>query len=408
MLTNKLKPQTLKGFRDFLPADANKRLWLKNKLIDICESWGFDPIETPTLEYLDLFKGQIGDDEKLFFKFKDQGNREVALRYDQTVPSVRVLTQYQNQIIKPFKRFQIQTVFRSEKPQKGRYREFIQCDADIFGDPSPYADAETIALSLDIYRKLGFKNVKVLINDRTLLKNIPYEALVSVDKIKKIGDDGVISEMMKKGINKNLAVDYLKIIKSLKPNETIKIILDYLTKSGFDESWFEFDSTIARSFTYSEGPIWEIFVAEYTSGSVLGGERYNGLFESLFGNEMYGTGFGLGFDRTLEAAEQLGLISAKILATQILVTVFSPDLFKKSIEAANSLREQGIKTEIFSNPNIKLEKQLKYADRKGVPLILIIGPEEVKKNTVKLKIMKTGEQKEISQGEISKFLSKNF
>src|SRR3989338_5764945 len=168
-----IKPQTLKGFRDFLPQDAMKRNWLRNKLTEIFELWGYDPLETPTLEPLELFTGQIGEDEKLFFSFTDHGGRKVALRYDQTVPSVRVVSQYLNQLPKPFKRYQIQNAFRAEKPQRGRYREFTQCDADIFGDSSPYADAETIALSLDIYKKLGFKEAKVLINDRNLLSDLP-------------------------------------------------------------------------------------------------------------------------------------------------------------------------------------------------------------------------------------------
>ena len=395
-----IRPQTLKGFRDFLPAEARKRQWLRNKLAEICESWGYDPIETPTLEYLELFAGQIGEDEKMFFKFKDQGGRDVALRYDQTVPSVRFVTQYQNLLTKPFKRYQIQTAFRSEKPQKGRYREFIQCDADIFGDPTPYADAETIALSLDIYRRLGFKKARVLINDRTLLKEIPYQALISIDKIKKIGEDGVILEMGKRGIGKDLASKYLKIVKSLKPNKTIDIILDYLKKSGFDESWFEFDPTIARSFSYSQGPIWEVVIPEYSAGSVLGGERYDGLFKSLFGIEMSGTGFGLGFDRTLEAAEQFGLIPVKSTASQVLVTVFSVVLFEKSINTAQFLRNKGIFAEIISNPEIKFEKQLKYADKKGIPYVVIIGPDEVKKNVLKLKNMKTSEQSELNQTEL--------
>jgi len=149
--------QTLKGFRDFLPVEAAKRKWLRDKLAAICEQWGFAPIETPTMEPLELFTGQIGEDEKLFFKFKDQGDRDVALRYDQTVPSCRVVAEYQNTLIFPFKRYQIQPAFRAEKPQKGRYREFIQCDADIYGIKTPDADAETIALSLDIYKQLGFK-----------------------------------------------------------------------------------------------------------------------------------------------------------------------------------------------------------------------------------------------------------
>ncbi|MBI4226291.1 histidine--tRNA ligase [Candidatus Roizmanbacteria bacterium] len=405
MIKNIVRPQTLKGFRDFLPVETRKRQWLRNKLSEICESWGYDPIETPTLEYLELFTGQIGEDEKLFFKFKDQGGRDVALRYDQTVPSVRYVTQYLNQIAKPFKRYQIQPAFRSEKPQKGRYREFIQCDADIFADPTPYADAETIAISLDIYRRLGFKNVKVLLNDRTLLKEIPYKALVSIDKIKKIGESGVIAEMEKRGISDDQANKYLEFVKTLKPNETIKIILDYLKKSDFDESWYEFDPTIARSFSYSQGPIWEVVIPEYSAGSVLGGERYDGLFQSLFGLKMSGTGFGLGFDRTLEAAEQFGLLPVKVTASQALITVFSPLLFEKSIETAQLLRNEGVFTELFSNPEIKLDKQLKYADKKGVPYVVIIGPDEVKKNVLKLKNMKTGEQKALNTDQIVKLLN---
>src|SRR4030042_767819 len=156
-MQNNNKLQTLKGFRDFLPEDALKRQWLKDKLCRIFEKWGYDPLETPTLEPLETFAGQIGEDEKLFFKFTDQGGRKVALRYDQTVPTCRVIAQYPDKITLPFKRYQIQTVWRSEKPQKGRYREFLQCDADIFGLSNPESDAETIALTIDIYLKLGFK-----------------------------------------------------------------------------------------------------------------------------------------------------------------------------------------------------------------------------------------------------------
>ena len=197
--------QTLKGFRDFLPEEALKREWLDNQLREIFKVWGYDPVETPTLEYLDLFEGQIGDDEKLFYKFKDPGGRDVALRYDQTVPICRVVGQYGQQLNMPFRRYQIQSVFRADKPQKGRYREFIHCDADIFGISSPLADAELIALSLDIYRRLGFPKAKVLINDRQLLKDLSYEAIVSIDKLKKIGRDGVIKQMVKRNISKKQA-----------------------------------------------------------------------------------------------------------------------------------------------------------------------------------------------------------
>lgn len=403
-MTKLIEPRTLPGFRDFLPEEARKRQWLRRRLEEICELWGYDPVETPTLEFLELFTGQIGDEEKLFFKFQDLGGRNVALRYDQTIPTVRVVAQNLNQLPKPFKRYQIQPVYRAEKPQKGRYREFVQCDADIFGDPSPYADAETIGLSLDIYRRLGFKKARVLINDRNLLKDFPYEAIVSIDKIKKIGREGVIEEMIKRGIDKNQAEKYLETVKNLKPNETIKTILEYLDSLDFDSDWYQFDPTIARSFAYSQGPIWEIEIPGFTAGSVLGGERYNRLFSKLFGIEYFGTGFGLGFDRTLEAAEQFGLIPSEKTATKVLVTIFSSDIFKRPLEIVWKLREQNINTEIYTNPNTKLDKQLKYADQKGIPFVVIIGPEEAEKNLVTIKNLATKSQTTMTMEEAVKLL----
>ncbi len=387
-----ITPQTLKGFRDFLPEEATKRNWLKAKLKEIFELWGYDPLETPTLEPLELFMGQIGEDEKLFFSFTDQGGRRVALRYEQTLPAVRVVSQYLNQLTFPFKRYQIQNAYRAEKPQRGRFREFTQCDADIFGDPTPFADAETIALSLYIYQRLGFKNAKVLINDRDELRDIPYEALVSIDKIKKISDEGVLSEMDKKGITKNKAQEYLNKVKNTKPNETIEIILKYLKDYSFPASWYEFDPTITRSFAYSQGPIWEVIIPEYTAGSVLGGERYDKLFKGIFNTEMSGTGFALGFDRTLEAADQLGLIPKSKTSSYALVTIFNKELFAKSLSVSSLLRNSGINADIYPSPNAKLDKQIKYADKKGIPYVVILGLEEVAKDSVTLKNLATRTQ----------------
>ncbi|OGG15779.1 histidine--tRNA ligase [Candidatus Gottesmanbacteria bacterium RIFCSPHIGHO2_02_FULL_39_14] len=395
-----IKPQTLKGFRDFLPQQAKKRLWLRNRLENIFQLWGFDPIETPTLEPLDIFQGQIGEDEKLFFKFKDPGGRDVALRYDQTLPSVRMVSQYLNTIPLPFKRYQIQPAFRAEKPQKGRYREFVQCDADIFGDPSAYADAETIALSLDIYKQLGFKVVKVLINDRNLLTDIPYPALVAIDKQKKIGNQQVIKEMMNKGIDKAKAEYYLDKISRLKPSVAIKIILQYLNDYGFAQEWYEFDPTIVRSFSYSQGPIWEVVIPGFTAGSVLGGERYDGLFKTIFGIEMYGTGFGLGFDRTLEALDEFGLIPSVNASTKVLITVFNAQYQTLSLSTGKSLRKNNINCEVYPNPKVKLDKQLKYADKKGIPYVVIIGPDEAQKNVLTVRNMKDKQQKTVPLEEL--------
>jgi histidyl-tRNA synthetase len=397
-------PQTLKGFRDFLPPQALKRQWLKDKIVEVFELWGYDPMETPTLEPLELFAGQIGEDEKLFFKFKDPGDRDVALRYDQTVPTCRVVGQYNQQLALPFRRYQIQPAFRAENTQKGRYREFVQCDADIFGVESPLADAEVIALSLDIYRKIGFTQAKVLINDRSLLKDMPYAAIVAIDKLGKIGEEGVIQEMVKKNIDADTARGYLKYIQELQPNETITTILNYLEKQGFDKSWYEFDPTIARSFSYSTGPIWEVVIPG-SSGSVLGGERFDKLVEKIGGVAIPATGFGLGFDRTLEIAEEMKLVPDFLTKTKVLVTLFEDKLLDKSLEAASTLRKAGVSTELYPDPTKKVAKQLTYANKKGIPFVIIIGEDEVKQNKVMVKNMKSGEQSLLSIDEAIQIIS---
>lgn len=399
-----MKAQTLKGFRDFLPADALKRKWLKDRIISVFEKWGYDPLETPTLEPLEIFEGQIGEDEKLFFKFQDPGGRNVALRYDQTVPTCRVVGQYANQLPFPFRRYQIQTAFRAENTQRGRYREFLQCDADIFGSNSPLADAEVIALSLDIYKTIGFKKASALINDRSLLADLPYKAIVAIDKLKKIDKQGVINDMIQKGIDKQKAEEYFEYVQNIKPNQTISSIIDYLKNVGFDETWYTFEPTLARSFSYSTGPIWEIEIPGFTGGSVLGGERFDKLIEQISGKQIPGTGFAVGFDRTLEAAEQFNLIPDFSTKTQALVTVFNKDFLSDSATTASVLRQQGINTELFPDENTSLEKQLKYADKKRIPYVVIIGDNEIKQNKVTLKNLKTREQQTISQQDLLKIL----
>lgn len=386
------KPQTLKGFRDFLPPEAKKRQWLNGQIEKTFELWGFDPIETPTLEPLELFEGQIGEDEKLFFKFKDNAGRDVALRYDQTVPTCRIVGQYGQELPSPFKRYQIQPAFRSENPQKGRYREFVQCDADIFGVASPLADAEVIALSLDIYRRLGFKDACVYVNDRSLLSDLPYEAIVAIDKLEKLGEAGVIADMVAKGISKEVASGYLDKVRNLTPNDIINTIFDYLAKAGFDSSWYRFEPTLARSFSYSTGPIWEVKILSQPGGSVLGGERFDKLVERVSGNNVPGTGFGLGFDRTLEAAEVAGLVPDFKTGCLLLICTMGTPYLDLSLTFGKNLRDQGVNTEVYTDPEAKLDKQLKYANKKGIPFVAIFGENEVQTQSITLKNMITGEQ----------------
>lgn len=394
MDNKRITTQTLKGFRDFLPEEARKRQWLKTQMIKVFEKWGYEPLESPTLEPLELFQGQIGEDEKLFFKFQDQGGRDVALRYDQTVPTCRIVGNNANTLTFPFRRYQIQSNFRAEKPQKGRFREFVQADIDIFGVESPLADAECIAVSLDLYKTLGFKNLLVLINNRDLLKDVPYPAIAAIDKLSKIGKEGVLQEMLQKEITKEKALEYFNIVENLKPDKTLEIIFDYLNKSGFSDDWYQFEPTLARSFSYSQGPIWEMKIPGYKAGSVGGGERYDKMVENISGKKIPGTGIAFGFDRTLEACEQFGLIPPLTTSAKVLLTVFTTDLLEESIKIASYLRGNNINCEIYPDPETKLDKQLKYADKKGIPFVIIIGQEEVAKGMVTVKDME--EQKQIT------------
>ena len=383
--------QTLKGFRDILPVDASKRAWVKNIMVKNAQLWGYEPIETTTLEPYALFADEIGEDSKLIFRFKDNGERDVALRYDQTVPTCRYVANNLNSLSMPFRRYQVQSVFRAEKPQAGRYREFTQFDLDIFGVKDASADAEVIAENLDTYLKIGFKKPVIIFNNRGLMKDIPYEAIVAIDKLKKIGGDGVIAEMVKKGISLAIAKSYLEQVQNIVPDETIKTIVTYLENSGFSSEYYRFEPTLARSFSYSQGPIWEIVIEDYAVGSVGGGERYDGMMKRLTGQKIPATGIGFGFDRTVEAADQLALIPVT-QTTRVLLTIFSKSLQGLSLKVAKQLREAGINTELYPDANAKLDKQFKYADKKGIPYAIVLGQDEIDKGIITLKNLATREQ----------------
>ena len=396
-----IKAQTLKGFRDFLPNEARKRQYVINILKEVFESYGFEPLETPALEYEEILLGKYGEEgDKLMYRFVDNGGRKVALRYDQTVPLARVVAQYQNELPMPFKRYQIQNVWRAENPQKGRFREFLQCDADIVGSISPLADAEVIALAVKGLERLGFKNYKILINDRSIFDDIPKSVISSIDKLKKIGKDKVLEELTQKGILQEQALSALLAIESKEPTERVKKILSLLAKLGVEPVKGEFSSTLARGLDYYTGMIFEIEVDGYTGGSVAGGGRYDNLIGMFIGKNIPATGFAFGFDRLIEAMEQLNLFPEDLVSTKVLITIFSPELKEKSFEVASVVRAKGINTEMFLDENVSLEKQLKYADQKGIPCVLIIGPDEALKNLVTLRNMKTGEQKTIPQTQI--------
>lgn len=402
-----IKPQTLKGFRDFLPLQARKRQYVIDTLKSVFTSYGFEPLETPVLEYEEILTGKYGDEgEKLMYRFEDHGKRRVAMRYDQTVPLARVIAQYQNTIVLPFKRYQIQPVWRAENTQKGRFREFIMCDADTVGTSELLSDAEVLGVVSDALKKLGFSNFKILINDRRVFEGLSIKAITILDKLKKIGIDGVVEELVANSIVKNTedAKALLQSITEKKPTVYIEEIFSALEKSGVTKSQIEFSSTLARGLDYYTGLIFEVEIPEYPTGSVCGGGRYDNLIGMFAGKQIPAVGFAFGFDRVIEAMETLQLFPDELAQsnTKVLVTIFSEDLKQKSLEASSLLRSNNINTEIYlgeikeKNP---LEKQLKYADAKGIPYAVIIGPEEREKQKIILKDLKQRTQESMATEE---------
>lgn len=401
------KIQTLKGFRDFLPEEKRKRDYIAKKIVETFELYGFEPLETPTLEYGEVILGKYGNEaDKLVYSFKDKGGRLVALRYDQTVPTARVLAQYQNLLPKYFRRYQIQNVFRADKPQKGRYREFTQCDPDIFGSTSPVADSEIIAVTYFSFKNVGFPNVILRINDRKILfdvlekyKTVKVSVLSiiqSIDKLDKKEESEIIAELIEKGIEKDNAIKLLEDIKGAKPTENLKEIIKMSEYLGVPEKDIEYSPFLARGLDYYTGMIFEVVIPEYPIGSFGGGGRYDNLIRQLGGNNIPAVGIAFGFDRMVEAAAALNLIPTENMGTKVLVSIFGKETLKYSLNLANKLRSLGIATELYPDENTQLDKQLKYADKKGIPYVVIIGPEEAETNKVTLKNLGTKEQNKVS------------
>lgn len=387
---------TLKGFRDFLPKEAKRRQYVIDALKATFESYGFEPLETPALEYEEVLLGKYGEEgDKLIYRFTDRGGRKVALRYDQTVPLARVVAQYGNQLPMPFKRYQIQPVWRAENPQKGRFREFLQCDADIVGTTSTLADAEVIATAVDGLKALGFKNFKVVINDRSIFDGIPQNVTTAIDKLKKIERDGVIKELISKGFPQEQILAILSSIEGKKPTERLKQVFLFLEQLGVERKTFLFSPTLARGLDYYTSTIFEIEVEGYSAGSVCGGGRYDNLIGMFADKDVPAVGFAFGFDRLIEAMDKLTLFPQDLRAMRVLVTIFSKELLDMSLTISTQLRANGISTELFPDENTSLEKQLKYADQKQIPYTIIIGPQEAGKGVVSLRDMKTREQKTV-------------
>lgn len=407
MITN-MNIQTLKGFRDFAGIQARKRKYMIDTFRKVFESYGFEGMETPVLEYDEILSGKYGDEgEKLMYRFEDNGGRKVAMRYDQTVPFARFVAQYQNELPAPFKRYQIQNVFRAENTQKGRYREFLQCDIDTVGVDSALADAEIIATAVATLKAFGFQKFTVLLNDRSVFEGLSIEAIIILDKLKKIGKDGVAEELVVKGVCKSSeeAKNLLQSVVDKKPTERLEQIFTALKEMGVNEENFAFSPTLARGLDYYTGMIFEIETPEYPTGSICGGGRFNKLIGMFAGKDIPAVGFAFGFDRTYEAMEALNLFPKNLeqAATSVLVTIFSKELEQKSIDISSRLRSNNINCELYL-ADAKMEKQLKYADQKSIPYVVIIGPEEAEKNVVTLKNLKDRTQETIPLDQLIKKL----
>lgn len=410
-----IKPQTLKGFRDFLPKDMGIRNYVKNTLIEIFENYGFLPLETPALEYSSILKGKYSNetDDKLGYFFKDNGDREIGLRYDLTVPTAKVLAIYSNEIQLPFKRYQVQPVWRAENTQKGRYREFLQCDIDIFGTNSPIADAEIISIIYAGVQKLNLKNAIITINSRSVLldilakigiENDQKSVLQSLDKIAKIGEDGVKNELNSKGLLQSQIENLFKYIKDAQPDETLKQVLNKLKALGLPDNAYVFDPTLVRGCDYYTGTIFEVSVTEPKIGSIGGGGRYDNLISTLGGPNIPAVGFSFGFERLVDVIQELNLLpQTNQSKTKVLVANFGPETETNILSLISKLRNQNISSNIYPD-NDKLAKQIKYAVSLGIPYLAIIGTDEVKNNQIMLKNLETTEQKAVNFEELIKIL----
>lgn len=402
-----MKLQTLKGFRDFLPKDMAIRNEAIRRLRAVFEKYGFDELQTPALEYAEVLKGKYGQEaEKLMYLFRDPGNREVGLRYDLTVPFARAIANNPN-LPKPFRRYQIQPAYRAENTQKGRYREFYQCDVDIVGSPSPLADAEIIAIINDSLSALGFKNYKIRVNSRQVLFSIMEEAgiektkwlavIQSIDKLDKKAREEVEAELASKDVTSEQIKNVFAALSKAKPDDFLTQTISYAKQLVGAQDQIRFDPALARGLNYYTGPIFESVVEEPKIGSITGGGRYDQLLKNLGGPDLPATGTTIGLDRVCDVIEELNLWpDLPKTATRVLVTVFSKELVDKSVKISNNLRKFGVATELYSDDTAKMEKQLKYADQKGIPSVVIIGPEEAEKGTLQLKDMETGKQEELS------------
>lgn len=451
------KPNNARGTRDFGPKEMALRNYVFSIIRKHFEAFGFQAIETPAMENLSVLTGKYGDEgDQLLFKILNSGDylskadpqaiqdgskallpqiSEKGLRYDLTVPFARFVAMNRNDVAFPFRRSQIQPVWRADRPQKGRYREFYQCDADIIGSDSLVNEAELIALFQAIFQSLNL-NTNLIINSRKVLAGIvdclgasdlfvPFA--VAIDKLDKIGWDAVAVELISNGFT-NDQTDKLKTLfqftgdNASKLNlleefigtnemgvaglEEIKSVLELSELNGYDNSNVIFDFKLARGLSYYTGLIYEGKAVDLPFGSIVGGGRYDNLTEAFGLPNMSGVGISFGIERIIDVMRELNLFpEIQLSASKVLLTYFDSTGQLEAIRVASALRNSGIPTEVY--PDIaKIKKSFEFADKKGIPFVGVIGEQEIKNQTVSLKDMKNGEQQVLSITGLIDYLGK--
>ena len=424
-MTNKVEPRTLPGFMELLPSEQILFNQMKDKIINSYEKFGFLPIDTPVIEMSEVLLAKAGGEtEKQIYRFQ-KGDNDLSLRFDLTVPLAKYVAQYYNDLAFPFRRYQIGKVYRGERPQKGRFREFYQCDIDIIGDGelSIINDAEMPAVIYNTIKDLGFDDFTICINNRKILNGLfaelnqeenSVEIMRIIDKLEKIGKENVIKcleeiNVSKENINSIMTFIEIdgttdeKIVKLEKLNisnelfakglEELKQVVTHIRQFGVPDTNFKLDLTIARGLDYYTGTVYETFLNDYREiGSVCSGGRYENLAEYYTDRKLPGVGVSIGFTRLFYKLNELNAIKTeKNSIAKVLVISMVEDM-SKALETATTLRNAGIETEVYLE-NKKIKAKFKYADRLQIPYVIVIGEDEIANEVVTLKDMKTGEQK---------------
>ncbi|MFT4036539.1 MAG: histidine--tRNA ligase [Thermomicrobiales bacterium] len=418
----KRQARVLKGFRDYMPEQMILRQRIIGIFRTIFEQHGFEPLDTPALEYLDVLTGKAGENEKLMYRFEDAGGREVGLRYDLTVPLARVVAQHQNELVLPFKRYHIAPVWRAENPQRGRFREFWQCDADIAGSASPIADAEVIAIMAEALEAIGVPEFVIRISHRRLLESIGLAAGVpseqatalyrAIDKLDKIGREGVAQELSDAGLNPAQAGRVLDLVtRTGTPAELLdalsvelaevpgapdaiadmRVIFDLLPAFGIAANRYALDLALARGLDYYTGPVFEATVTEPRVGSVGGAGRYDGLVGAFLGRPVPATGMSLGLERIIEVVREHNLLPAPSSVADVAVITLK-DTVAAGARIASELRAAGLRADLSLQPQRGIGDQLKAADRRGIPLAVIVGSSEFAAGNATIKVLASGDQ----------------